>query len=78
MAFVTGGRYAGWDGSLLVGSLGLGLLSRLVLDGGRVVREERVLQEVGARVRDVRQGPDGFVYLLTDEARGRLLRLEAA
>jgi glucose/arabinose dehydrogenase len=50
-------------------------LSRLELDGNRVVREERLLTDLGERVRDVRQGPDGLLYLLTDESDGRLLRL---
>ena len=51
------------------------MLVRLKLDGERVVTEERLLQGIG-RIRDVRVGPDGLVYLLTDEADGRLLRLE--
>jgi len=44
----------------------------------RVVREERILQQLGERIRDVRQGPDGYVYLLTDSDKGRILRLEPA
>jgi len=76
MAFCTSDRYAGWRGSLFVGSLKFRLLSRLELDGDAVVREERLLTDLGERVRDVRQGPDGLLYLLTDEADGRLLRLE--
>lgn len=75
MAFCTGDRYPGWRGSLFVGSLKFRLLSRLELDGSRVVREERLLTNLGERVRDVRQGPDGLLYLLTDESDGRLLRL---
>jgi glucose/arabinose dehydrogenase len=76
MAFYTGDRYPGWRGSLFVGSLKFGLLVRLELDGERVTTEERLLEGVDARIRDVRQGPDGFLYLLTDEDEGRLLRLE--
>lgn len=76
MAFCTGDRYPAWRGSLFVGSLKFRLLVRLELDGERVVREERLLPDLGERVRDVRQGPDGLLYLLTDEADGRLLRLE--
>ena len=76
MAFCTGDRYPAWRGSLFVGSLKFRLLARLELDGERVVREERLLPDLGERVRDVRQGPDGLLYLLTDEADGRLLRLE--
>ncbi|MCZ7560265.1 MAG: PQQ-dependent sugar dehydrogenase [Burkholderiaceae bacterium] len=75
MAFCTSDRYPGWRGSLFVGSLKFRLLSRLELDGDRIVREERLLGDLGERVRDVRQGPDGLLYLLTDEADGRLLRL---
>lgn len=76
MAFCTSDRYPGWRGSLLVGSLKFRLLSRLELDGERVLREERLLGDLGERVRDVRQGPDGLLYLLTDERNGRLLRLD--
>lgn len=75
MAFYTGDKFPDWKGSLLVGSLKFGLLARLVLDGQKVVREERLLTDLGQRVRDVRQGPDGYVYLLTDSSNGRLLRL---
>ena len=75
MAFLTSDRYgAGWRGHLFVGSLKFNQLVRLELEGARVVREHRH-EGVGERVRDVRQGPDGFLYLLTDNARGRLLRV---
>ncbi len=76
MAFVTSDRYgADWRGNLLVGSLKFRHVARLLLDGERVVRQERLLPDLGQRVRDVRQGPDGFIYLLTDERDGQLLRL---
>ena len=76
MAFVNSDRYGqGWRGSLLVGSLKFRYVARLVLDGDRVVREEKVLPDLGQRVRDVREGPDGFIYLLTDDRDGQLLRL---
>jgi glucose/arabinose dehydrogenase len=78
MAFYTGDRFPEWRGSLFVGSLKFGFLARLTLEGDRVVGEERLLQGLGDRVRDVRQGPDGFLYLLTDESDGRILRLEPA
>jgi glucose/arabinose dehydrogenase len=75
MAFLTSDRYgAAFRGNLFVGSLKFGYLSRLELSGGQVAREHRL--EVGERVRDVRQGPDGLLYLLTDSPRGRLLRLQ--
>ena len=75
MAFYTGDRFPGWRGSLLVGALRGQMLVRLEMDGDRIVREERMLQEFRERIRDVRQGPDGFVYLLTDHPDGRLLKL---
>ncbi len=77
MAFVTSDRYPGWQGSLLIGALRGEMLVRLVLDGRQVLREERLL-EGQARIRDVRQGPDGFIYLLTDARDGALLRLQTA
>ena len=77
MAFLTGDRYPGWRGSLFVGSLKFRLLVRLELDGTRVLREERLLTELSQRIRDVRQGPDGALYLLTDDSDGQLLRLDA-
>jgi len=76
--FYTGERFPDWRGDLLVGSLQPGRLVRLRLDNGRVRQEERYLGELGERVRDVRQGPDGLIYLLTDSPRGRILRLEPA
>jgi glucose/arabinose dehydrogenase len=75
MTFYTGDAFSGWKGSLFIGSLRPGLLVRLTLDGGRVVREERLLSGLRERIRDVRQGPDGFLYLLTDNHDGRVLRV---
>lgn len=79
MAFVTSTRYGkAWTGNLVVGSLKFGYLARLELSApfaGTVLRETRHLQSLGERVRDVRQGPDGWLYLLTDQAPGRLLRV---
>ncbi|MGB4061226.1 MAG: PQQ-dependent sugar dehydrogenase [Burkholderiaceae bacterium] len=70
MAFVTSDRYGpAWKGSLMVGSLKFGYLARLTLANGQVVAEERLLQDRGQRVRDVRQGPDGLLYVLTDSPR---------
>lgn len=73
--FYTGNAFPAWKGSLFIGSLTPGALVRLQLDGARVAKEERYLGDIG-RVRDVVQGPDGFLYLLTDENNGRLLRVE--
>ena len=76
LAFLTSERYPGWKGNAFVGALKAQLLVRLELDGRKVVREERLLQDWGERIRDVRQGPDGWLYLLTDSANGRVIRLE--
>ena len=73
-AFYTGSAFPEWKGQLFVGSLRPGALVRLKLDGARVVEEARYLQNVG-RVRDVVQGPDGMLYLLTDASDGQLLRV---
>ena len=75
MAFVSGSHFPQWQGNLLVGALRGQMLVRLTLDGEKVLGEERLLQG-RSRLRDVRMGPDGLVYLLTDEAQGALLRLE--
>ena len=77
MAFYTGDRFPAWKGDLFVGALAGGLLARLELDGTRVVHEERLLEDLGERIRDVRQGPDGLLYLLTDSD-GRVLRIDPA
>lgn len=77
MAFYTGDRFPKWKGDLFVGALKHQSLVRLRLDGEKVVSEERMLEGLG-RVRDVRAGPDGYLYLLTDASDGELLRLEPA
>ena len=75
-----GDRFPGWHGNLFVGALAFRLLARLVIDGERVVHEERLLENRYGRIRDVRTGPDGLIYLLTDAPApyGGLLRLEPA
>ena len=78
MTFYTGDLFKGWKGSLFNGGLVSQQLSRLTLDGDRVVKEERLLQGLRERIRDVRQGPDGALYLLTDNSAGRILRLVPA
>ena len=74
LAFYTGDRFPKWKGSLFSGGLVSQDVRRVALDGDRAVGQERLV--IGARVRDVRQGPDGFLYVLTDEENGRLLRIE--
>ena len=73
MAFYTGDPFPGWRGNLLIGGLSSRSLVRLTLDGARVIGEERI--RMGARIRNVRQGTDGAVYLLTDQDDGAILRL---
>ena len=74
--FYTADRFPDWKGDLLIGSLQPGRLVRLKLANGRVAHEERYVIAPGERVRDVVQGPDGLIYLLTDHPRGRIVRLE--
>jgi len=76
MSFYSSDRFPQWRGSLFIGSLKFSLLTRLELNNGKVVKEERLLRGVVGRIRDVRTGPDGLIYLLTDESDGRLIRLE--
>ena len=76
MAFLTSDRYgAGWKGDLFVGSLKFQYLDRIELKGGKVAAEHRLLEGIG-RVRDVRQGPDGLLYLVTDSPMGKLIRVQ--
>ena len=76
MAFLTSDRYgASWKGNLFVGSLKFQYLDRIELKDGQVVAEHKLLEDLGQRIRDVRQGPDGLLYVLTDNANGRLIRL---
>lgn len=76
MLFYTGERYPGWRGDLFIGSLKFGLVSRLEVNGARVAREERLFEAFDPRVRHVAQGPDGLIYLLTDESDGALIRVD--
>ena len=77
MAFLTSDRYGpAWKGNLFVGSLKFGFLGRIELNGDAVRAEHRLLAEGRERIRDVRQGPDGLLYVLTDAVNGRLLRLQ--
>ena len=78
MAFYDGDRFPEWRGNLLVGSLKFRLLARLELDGEKVVHEERLLEDELGRIRDVRVGPDGHVYLVTDSGNGVIARVSPA
>jgi glucose/arabinose dehydrogenase len=75
MAFYDAAAFPAWDRSLFIGALVERALIRLELDGDKVVGEERLLENLDERIRDVRVGPDGHVYVLTDASNGRLLRL---
>jgi glucose/arabinose dehydrogenase len=78
MAFYTGGAFPAWKGNLFIGAMPLRHLQRLELDGEKVVHEERLLIGLGERIRDVRQAPDGTIWVLTDGRSGRALRLSPA
>ena len=78
MVFYTGDEFPEWKNNLFVGSLRFGQLVRLVIQDGKVVEEERLIDGKHGRIRDVRQGPDGTLYLLTDESNGKLLQLQRA
>jgi glucose/arabinose dehydrogenase len=78
MVFLSSDRYgAGWKGNAFIGSLKFSYLARLEVEGGKVSREHKLLDGVG-RVRDVRQGPDGLLYLVTDSPQGKLVRVAPA
>ena len=74
-AFYTGDRFPEWKGNLFVGALAGQALHRLVLDGEKIVGEEKLLSDLGERIRDVRAGPDGALWLLTDSPVARVLRV---
>ena len=73
LAFYTGDRYPDWKGNLFSGALVFGQVRRIVLDEARVVDEQKLT--IGNRVRDVRQGPDGYLYVQIDSGEGSLLRI---
>ena len=77
MTFYTGSAFPAWRGSLFVGGLNSTHLVRLILDGEKVVGEERLLTDLQPRerIRDVQQGPDGAIYVVTDNPKGRVLKL---
>ncbi len=78
MAFYDADRFPAWRNSVFIGALGSQDLIRLTLEGDRVVAQERLLAERKSRIRDVRLGPDGYVYVLTDASPGELLRVAPA
>jgi glucose/arabinose dehydrogenase len=78
MAFYTGELFPQWKGNLFVGGLGAAALVRLELDGNKVTHEERLLLDLGLRIRDVAQGPEGALYVVTDEDEGEILKISPA
>lgn len=78
MTFYEGERFPAWKGNLLIGGLRSQAIIRLELDGERVTHEERLLESLGLRIRDVAVGPDGDVYAITDERNGEVLRIAPA
>ena len=75
MQYYTGSAFPAWRGSIFVGGLASQRLVRVVIKDDRVTGEEHLLTERGQRIRDVRQGPDGNLYVVTDDANGELLRI---
>lgn len=78
MAFYEGDKFPAWKGNLFIGGLRAEALVRLELDGEKVTHEERLLESLGQRIRDVTVGPDGDLYALTDETDGQILRIAPA
>ncbi|MGE0385090.1 MAG: PQQ-dependent sugar dehydrogenase [Gammaproteobacteria bacterium] len=78
MTFYTADRFPRWKGDLFIGALRDETIVRLRLDGERILKQERLLEDAFGRIRDVRQGPDGYIYFLTDEPDGVLARIEPA
>ena len=77
-SFYSGELFPAWRGHLFAGALAGQILVRLELDGDKVVKEERLLHDLRERIRDVRAGPDGALWLTTDNASGRILRVTPA
>ena len=78
MAFYDHSLFKAWDHSVFIGALATEELIRLQFEKGKIVHEERLLKDMKQRIRDVRQGPDGYLYLLTDDDKGSLLKVGLA
>jgi len=76
--FYTGDAFPDWRGDLFVGSLGGSVLVHLEINGDRVINESRYLDDLGERIRDVRQGSDGLIYIITDESNGKIIKIAPA
>jgi aldose sugar dehydrogenase len=78
VTLVTAGQFPAWQGNMLIGGLASQRIRRVVFNQQEVLHEEELLLQTVGRIRDVREGPDGHIYLLTDESDGGLYRIEAA
>ena len=78
MTFYSGDKFPGWSGDVFAGALAGQHLRRVSLDGETVLSEDAILENTVGRIRDVRTGPDGYLYFVTDEDNGGLYRLEPA
>jgi aldose sugar dehydrogenase len=78
LLFYTGDKFPNWKGNAFVSSLVFGQLARLEMQGDKVIKEERLINGAVGRIREVQQGLDGYIYIITDESNGRLLRLKLA
>lgn len=78
MMFYQGDAFPQWQGQLFVGALKYQMLVRLTVEGNKLIEQERMLEREYGRIRDVRNGPDGYIYLLIDDSNGKLLRLRPA
>ena len=78
LTFISGNRFTKWDNNLLIGGLKNGHLIRVALKENRILEYEEIFQNRFGRIRDVRIGKDGNIYLLTDESNGKLIRLSLA
>jgi glucose/arabinose dehydrogenase len=76
LAFYTGDQFPGWKGNIFVGGMRSTLLQRIAMNANGVILQENLLTDLKQRIRDVKQGPDGLLYVLTDENKGALLRIE--
>jgi len=75
LTIYRGSEFEQWDGNLFVGALASKNLRRLEIVDGEVIEEETLLEDLSERIRDVRTGPDGYIYLTTDTDNGRVIRL---
>ena len=76
MAWYGGDLFPRWQGDLFVASLVFNTIERIDLENGRVVGQERLFEEIGERLRDIRAGPNGHLYILTDSPQGRIVRVD--